>query len=152
MRQLAYDELVKVADKVRRRGVWERCIKVIEELYETENIVGFDANADDSYNDEDYDQDGELTVFGEDGDPLPYDFTKPFFRQFVITDEEMKNYQRDLDDWSLPHQVREALEAMVGAALGVDLEATGESAEMEHFKHRFYYLVAPKVPEVFVND
>jgi hypothetical protein len=124
-RRLSAEEIILLGQEWENYQRWERVREYVTMLYPPE-AHEITISVISEYNDSSYDDRAHVLVADRDGGLLSYDFSRPWWGQFDITDQERVEILEDNsgDIRNAPAMAAEAIERLVADLLSVELIET----------------------------
>jgi hypothetical protein len=125
-RQLTAEEIIRLGQEMENRQRWERVREFVALLYGPRaHQVTISVTSE--YNDSGYDEQVSILVTDQEGEPVRYDFSMPWWSGFVLSKDTIAEYQQDASGrldalWDSDGRERAhgALKALVTEKLGID--------------------------------
>jgi hypothetical protein len=96
-RELTPDEIIRLGQELEDYRRWEGARGYVATLYGT-GAHQITISVMSEYNDSSYDEDVSIVVTDAEGNPLTYDFTRPWWAPFALADDEIASFRRDAAD------------------------------------------------------
>jgi hypothetical protein len=142
-RLLTADEIIQLGQELERYRRWEQVREYVLTLY---GPAAYEVTISvySRYNDENYDQEANIIVTNQAGEPISFDFSLPWWSAFDLAAEDVKTFldndEGDLSDaYDLGGQVHRALEDYCREKIGIELlEDVGDHDHRRELKHNEY--------------
>ena len=124
-RRLSAEEIILLGQEWENYQRWERVREYVTMLYPPE-AHEITISVTSEYNDSSYDDRAHILVANREGGLLSYDFSRPWWGQFDISDQERAEILEDNsgDIRNAPAMAAEAIGRLVADLLGVELLET----------------------------
>jgi hypothetical protein len=124
-RKLSAEEIILLGQQWENYQRWERVCEYVTMLYPPE-AHQITISVTSEYNDSSYDDRAHILVADREGGLLSYDFGRPWWGQFDISEKERAEVLEDNsgDMRNAPDMAAEAIELLVADLLGVELIET----------------------------
>jgi hypothetical protein len=93
-RKLTTDEIIQLGQELENFQRWERVRDYVETLYPPQ-AHSITVSVTSLYNDSSYDENVHVLVADAAGDLLPFDFTRPWWKQYILTEQEQAEIAED---------------------------------------------------------